>query len=320
MTPCEKLGYKVGDRFEIIGDELCGNVRGMVITLTSDDGSYTPKFSGLNGGTSYYYLSDIKKITAQKQDEKMTKFKITKGIEKDFEGAPDWAVFVSKSIGGDTFWEEDTLAVTGNRWQNRCGLKLGLYDEVFGAPFIEVIASRELIPEQVTYSDGWIEWHGGECPVEKGTIVDTKWDDGAIKTDIYDYDHYWEIDSRTSYIIAYRLSKTEVSAAPVWNGEGLPPVGCRVQYSCVNFEEHRPAIESGEWYAGTIIAYYNDCVWTSDNGIRRLENTTFRQIRSPEEIEREKAIDEIADIIGDKVYYYRQTAEEIYDAGYRKVK
>lgn len=82
---------------------------------------------------------------------------------------------------------------------------------------------------------------------------------------------------------ALAASKTE------WDGEGLPPVGCRIEYACTQPDIGHPAIEAGKWYGGTIIAYYDECVWTSDNGIRHLNNTIFRPIRS----EADKKRDEI---------------------------
>lgn len=96
-------------------------------------------------------------------------------------------------------------------------------------------------------NDGWIEWGGGECPVPGDTEVLIKcksegaWDfrskqraDGVS----------WTHDDSALDVIAYRLhqphevdqAKADDEAdlnecigqgvAPVWNGEGLPPVGC----------------------------------------------------------------------------------------------
>lgn len=78
-----------------------------------------------------------------------------------------------------------------------------------------------------------------------------------------------------------------------WNGEGLPPVGCRIEYTCTVPDVGHPAIESGKWYGGTIIAYHNECVWTSDNGIRHLRNTTFRPLRSEADRKRDEAASSI---------------------------
>jgi hypothetical protein len=51
MTPCEKLGYKVGDRFKVNAE--CFGVRysiGDVLVLTFDDGSKSPFFTNETTG------------------------------------------------------------------------------------------------------------------------------------------------------------------------------------------------------------------------------------------------------------------------------
>ncbi len=122
-------------------------------------------------------------------------------------------------------------------------------------------------------------------------------------------------------VIAERRAITE----PVWDGEGLPPVGSRIQYSCIKFDENRPAIESGKWYGGTVIAYHDGAVWTSDNGIRHLSNTIFRPIRSPEDVVRDEAISEMVGIYFNHGIPGKPNREDyesmgaLYDAGYRKL-
>ena len=60
LTPCQKLGYKTGDKFTHTtireGEEFF--TQGQVITLT-DDGSSMPEFNGIddNGREDYWYLS-----------------------------------------------------------------------------------------------------------------------------------------------------------------------------------------------------------------------------------------------------------------------
>lgn len=105
--------------------------------------------------------------------------------------------------------------------------------------------------------DGWIDWGGGECPVEKGTRVDVRHRDGNEGFEKLPGEWgtgrgsaaacKWTHDGRPGDIIAYRLSKPQEAAqakagdeaglnecisqdvAPVWNGEGLPPVGCECE-------------------------------------------------------------------------------------------
>lgn len=121
-------------------------------------------------------------------------------------------------------------------------------------------------------NDGWIEWGGGECPVEKGTLVDVKYRCGDVNLHIKagEPDSAGSIDTAFAVrwsklgaeydIIAYRLHQPTKSEqvradawdayagiaeaddeadldecigqtpAPVWNGEGLPPVGAEFNY------------------------------------------------------------------------------------------
>ena len=52
MTPCEKLGYKVGDKFEVISHHAFK--KGQVVTLHEDDGTECPLFSGDGGGAGVF--------------------------------------------------------------------------------------------------------------------------------------------------------------------------------------------------------------------------------------------------------------------------
>lgn len=70
-------------------------------------------------------------------------------------------------------------------------------------------------------ADGWIEWNGGECPVENGLMVDIRVRDGReernlaantlTKGRIPDAScAFWKNDGMAGDIIAYRLHKPEV--------------------------------------------------------------------------------------------------------------
>ena len=68
-----------------------------------------------------------------------------------------------------------------------------------------------------------------------------------------------------------------------WHKRGeLPPVGTVCQYTAIK-QDSKAAIIPGHWYRGTIIAYHDGYVWTSDNGIRRLSNTKFRPLQTDRE-------------------------------------
>lgn len=63
MTPCQKLGYKVGDRFVALIDidNMCG--KGCIMSLLMDDGSSIPLFRSIIGGAELYVsLEAVEKI------------------------------------------------------------------------------------------------------------------------------------------------------------------------------------------------------------------------------------------------------------------
>ena len=70
MTPCEDLGYKVGDKFDVVSehDGVHFNVGDLVI-LKEDDGSNRPLFQEQNSDlVQYVYLNQVKKITTANDD------------------------------------------------------------------------------------------------------------------------------------------------------------------------------------------------------------------------------------------------------------
>lgn len=86
----------------------------------------------------------------------------------------------------------------------------------------------QIVAETAPDADGWIEWKGGECPVECGTLVDVKYANGITNigvsalTDKTHADHTfgtagsmlatnWSSGLPMSGIIAYRLHKLEQS-------------------------------------------------------------------------------------------------------------
>jgi hypothetical protein len=56
--------------------------------------------------------------------------------------------------------------------------------------------------------DGWIEWHGGECPVSKDIRVDIKTRaSGHIYSGDLGGEYYWHQSGRPNDIIAYRIAR-----------------------------------------------------------------------------------------------------------------
>jgi hypothetical protein len=64
----------------------------------------------------------------------------------------------------------------------------------------------------------WIKWNGGECPVEKGVLVDVRYRDGDEKLGIPALvgvpgreatEYFWHDEGVGCDIVAYRLSETQ---------------------------------------------------------------------------------------------------------------
>lgn len=100
--------------------------------------------------------------------------------------------------------------------------------------------------------NGWVQWAGGECPVDSDAIVEVRY----RKTNPYQYnndragDFYWAHTGSCGDIIAYRVHDKGINhrandnrldqdlnecigqgVAAEWDGEGLPPVGVECEYS-----------------------------------------------------------------------------------------
>lgn len=124
-------------------------------------------------------------------------------------------------------------------------------------------------------------------------------------------------------IVAYRLHKpqevTEADAeddlnecisqgaVPVWNGEGLPPVGCECQY-----RRHKKP-EQSEWFTG-VVKYASEFtvviqpVCYPGETVGHPVNFEFRKVSSEADRKREEAVKSIM-LTG----WCQAAAEEIYD-------
>lgn len=193
-------------------------------------------------------------------------------------------------------------------------------DDVDGQWQSAIITREQYEAALAAKNDGWIEWGGGECPVDAGKMVDVIFGYGGRRsTNIADC-WRWNHNGTDSDIIAYRLHQPQEgeqaeaddeadlndcigqTPAPVWSGEGLPPVGCECEVS----------VDGGRsWCTYRAI--------NEKNGARLIEignfteefqnnNWVFRPIRSEAERKREEAVKTIM-LTG----WCQSAAEEIYD-------
>jgi hypothetical protein len=69
--------------------------------------------------------------------------------------------------------------------------------------------------EPVQTDDGWIEWKGGECPVEARTPVEIRFRSGTGTVLSRAGQYSWEDDGKSFDIVAYRIVKPAEPSAPV---------------------------------------------------------------------------------------------------------
>lgn len=251
------------------------------------------------------------------------KFKIFKGVEADFYGAPEGATCKitnkEKTRGSYVVYAwADGLGPDSRAWPCNFDYSNGLpcyknIGSVFGLNQIEVLAERRPITEPQPDADGWIEWKGGDCPVKQGGEVRVRYRNGKEKTFVSSgISRLWERGD----IIAYRLSQPE---KPAWNGQGLPPVGVECEFMF----KHDLGID---WNNFRCVAIDSEVAfgWSGKEPTTLyLSDFKFRPIRTQDEIEREQAVAEMKSIIDfrfiGKPLSSGYAAQDLYDAGYRKV-
>ena len=178
-------------------------------------------------------------------------------------------------------------------------------------------------------NDDWIEWGGGECPVDGDVVVDVKLNghDGVFThiASTISWRHVWQ----SANIIAYRPHRDINSRsnddrleqdlnefigqdvdAPCSDAH-FPPEGIEIEYSTHG---------QGAWYRGIVTACGESmCIVKNLSGAEQAFHKfdiEFRPLRTEAEKAREAACHEIASMIGRGTFF--EDAERIYDAGYRK--
>lgn len=168
---------------------------------------------------------------------------------------------MTQDRGGD-IWGYDCVSpcLEGGFWSSKSGEDLVSTSKIevrnLAVDWNTAIITREQYEAALAAkNEGWIEWGGGECPVPEGALVDVRYRNsekfpdtfGTIALEVGGYGatgRHWNHDGYPNDIIAYRLHQPQEAvqvkaddeadlnecigqdAAPVWNGEGLPPVGC----------------------------------------------------------------------------------------------
>lgn len=225
-------------------------------------------------------------------------------------GWPDGAVECCRHNGTNSI---DFYDANGN-WNDDCYVIYGkdfakdaIYEE--NEYKLQSITRDQYEAALAAKNDGWIDWDGGECPVNGVVIVDYKMRDGCVHTEPA-YILRWGHRGWTGDIVAYRLHKPQKTEQPeaseqelnecigqapatVWNGDGFPPVGMEIEYKFAK------ANYRTDFSRGKVLAYGVHNVfmehWASKNEfIQPLDKIEFRPIRSEADWKREEAIMSLA--------------------------
>lgn len=244
-------------------------------------------------------------------------------------GFPDGAVEAGFLCSNDTLYFVNKDGDCPSEW--RISMKYDVEDrwvEVTREQYEAALAAK---------NDGWIDWGGGDCPVDSREMVDVIFGHGGRMSANIAECWRWSHDGTDSDIIAYRLHQTtkaeQVRAdawdayagiteaddesdldecigqtpAPVWNGEGLPPIGCVCERSWAG----------DKWLQCEIIFTGNEIVLVklaTREAAYRLSDVRFRPTRSEADRKRDAATNALIKILGGCGGPHSELkAKEIYD-------
>nr|DAE56104.1 MAG TPA: hypothetical protein [Caudoviricetes sp.] len=189
------------------------------------------------------------------------------------------------------------------------GIDTQICDVVYAGQYEAALAAK---------NEGWIEWGGGECPVEEGTLVDVRFRDGYDDRNIEAIDLLWNHDNWSADIIAYRPHKPDIKSRanndrmeqdlnecigqdvdmPEWNGEGLPPIGCACEMQD----------SKGTWLPVDIIAKNDGFTfgWSYDYRLVFFGDKAdeFRPLRTEADKKREEVIMSLAKAVNSANFTY----------------
>lgn len=160
--------------------------------------------------------------------------------------------------------------------------------------------------------DGWIQWAGGDCPVDSDAIVEVRY----RKPNPYQFnndragDFNWSHDGFDGDIIAYRVHTPDANPRanddrleqdlnecigqdidiPEWNGEGLPPVGIKCEHCPGGTTQHEWEIVTVAGVHENTSTGFTDYWLVRENGSSYIVGNPyrFRPLRTEAEMAREK--------------------------------
>lgn len=284
MTPCEKLGYKVGDKFKVVDGTGVHYAVGSFITLIHDDGSSRPRFNGVHtifeSGDSFFPLDFVEKVAKLKP----AKQALADAIHQNggWRSGANWAC--QHGLNRMVVFSASGLAPTRNAAR-------GMACWNSGAIFFGGFQFDRKLPN----------WH--QCVLSRDEYLTAYPEQVKV-----------EICNETKHKVEVEMESESEMTIKVgdWykNGE-LPPVG----EVCEAYIDYPP-----QWIETEIVAHKDGFAigWCKSvmKGCHGDKAHEFRPIRT----EREKAIDDMVSLV-EPLATYREFAGAIYDAGmYKEVK
>ena len=281
MTQCEKLGYKVGDKFKVVDGTGVHYAVGSFITLIHDDGSSCPRFNGVHAifesGDSFFPLDFVEKVAKLKPAKQALADAIHQngGWPKECH----WMFAASNGFGSAFCW---TNKPKRSGWNWLGGGKF--------TPCCEIGAS---IPN----------WH--QCILSRDEYF-TAYPE-QLKVDINN-----ETKRKAE---AEMTSESEVTIkVSDWHKNAeLPPVGevCEAEYNTT------PSV----WESVRVVGFDDgECVfrWISGGNAGLIGEYSHPKDFRPLRTERDKAIDEMVDCLSSRWANCEAIAAHLYENGYRK--
>lgn len=237
MTPCEKLGYKVGDRFEVVDiDGMDGFTKGSIIDLYRDDNSDEPLFKLVSGHTKYMHADGkpgayikLERIKPTKEHVKMTD-KILEAVKslggdlrnasqptctsKTLRHAGDGRYIITSCHIHDVVCTVSEFKAAAEQWLKEAYMHNAALDLDWD---IENVENKPKAKElEFLIADKEWRYYGSNTEADSEISV-PGWADICSVKEFIDY---------------CNANKPCEEVKPEWSGDGLPPVGavCTLRY------------------------------------------------------------------------------------------
>ena len=297
MTPCEKLGYKVGDKFEVISHHAFK--KGQVVTLHEDDGTECPLFAGDGGGAGVF-----------------------DGVECSFATLNQHVRKIANKLKPAKQALADAIHQNGG-WMH--GAEYAAQDKC-----AQVTMFRS---KPIRHGNTWLDDEGFDDVGGFGCDKIQNWHQTILSRDeyltAYPDQVKVEVNNETEHKVEFEMESESEMTIKVsdWHKNGeLPPVGevCifdpngRTEFfdeKAINAIGKEVSIISHVKFNGAVGSV---AVFMCDTGGVATVCTANQDCFRPLRTEREKAIDEMVDCLSSRWANCEEIAAHLYENGYRK--